>query len=173
MLELAQMPYDSVLYWDTKEFKSIAPFGQMPLLMGGELDDQDQVVCQSSTIVRFIAKEAHLDGSENGSVGEARADMVFECSKDLAANKNAIHTQADADKEKFHGMLTKASEMLDEYEGPFFSGMTVTYGDVGMFHVLSTVEELKPNYLKANGFEVGVALSWSPLKKSSRSPSAV
>jgi len=154
MLELAQMPYDSVLYWDTKEFKAAAPFGQMPLFMGGDLEDADQVLCQSSSIVRYIAKEANLDGSEQGAVGESRADMVFECSKDLGSNKNAIHTQTDADKEKFHGMLTKASELLDEYEGPFFSGMAATYGDVGMFHSLSTVEELKPGYLKANGFEV-------------------
>ncbi|KAG8469850.1 hypothetical protein KFE25_006305 [Diacronema lutheri] len=153
MLELAQMPYDSVLYWDTKEFKAAAPFGQMPLFMGGDLEDADQVLCQSSSIVRYIAKEANLDGSEQGAVGESRADMVFECSKDLGSNKNAIHTQTDADKEKFHGMLTKASELLDEYEGPFFSGMAATYGDVGMFHSLSTVEELKPGYLKANGFE--------------------
>ncbi|KAJ1637799.1 hypothetical protein T492DRAFT_1140357 [Pavlovales sp. CCMP2436] len=152
MLELAQMPYDSVMYWDTKEFKDLAPFGQMPLLMGGDLDTQDTVLCQSSTIVRYIAKESHLDGSEQGAVGEGRADMVFECSKDLSSNKNAIHATIDAEKEKLHGMLKKAEEMLDEFEGPFFSGMTVTYADVGMFHVLSTIEELKPGYLKSNDF---------------------
>eukprot|EP00304_Pavlova_gyrans_P002324 CAMPEP_0206041972 /NCGR_PEP_ID=MMETSP1466-20131121/6274_1 /ASSEMBLY_ACC=CAM_ASM_001126 /TAXON_ID=44452 /ORGANISM="Pavlova gyrans, Strain CCMP608" /LENGTH=309 /DNA_ID=CAMNT_0053416677 /DNA_START=27 /DNA_END=956 /DNA_ORIENTATION=- len=150
MLELCQIPYDSVMYWTTTEFKEIAPFGQMPLLMGSELDDEDQILCQSATIVRYLAKEASLDGSEQGAVGEARADMIFECSKDITSNKGAIHTN---ETEKLHGMLTKATELLDEFEGPYFSGMSVTYGDVGMFHVLSTIEEVKPGYLKKNGFE--------------------
>jgi glutathione S-transferase len=154
MLELAQMPYDSVLYWDSKEFKDYAPFGQLPLLTGNDLDDEDQVLCQSSAIVRYIARETNLDGSESGAVGEARADMVFECSKDLSASKTAIHATVEADKEKFHGQLKMAEELLTEFEGPYFSGMAVTYADVGMFHQLVTVEELKPGYLKKNGFEV-------------------
>jgi glutathione S-transferase len=33
MLELADVPYDSVMYFsrETKEYKEYAPFGQMPL----------------------------------------------------------------------------------------------------------------------------------------------
>ena len=32
--------------------------------------------------------------------------------------------------------------------------MCVTYGDVGMFHALSTIEEVKPGYLKKHDFKV-------------------
>ena len=152
MLELAQIPYDSVMYWNTTEYKELAPFGQMPLLTGGDLDDNDMILSQSSSIVRFIAKEANLDGSENGAVGEARADMIYECSKDLSANKGAIHSTTDEERAKLHAMLAKTVELLDEYEGPFFSGMSITYGDVAMWHALATIEELKPGYLKQHGF---------------------
>jgi glutathione S-transferase len=154
MMELAQIPYDSVMYWDSTEYKELAPFGQLPLLMGGDLDDNDMILSQSSSITRYIAKETNLDGSENGAVGEARADMVFECSKDLSANMGAIHASTDEERAKFHAMLAKTVDLLDEFEGPWFSGMCVTYGDVGMWQVLATVEELKPGYLKKHDFEV-------------------
>ena len=32
MLEVTGTAYDSVMYFDTKEYKDIGPFGQMPLL---------------------------------------------------------------------------------------------------------------------------------------------
>lgn len=137
MLELAQIPYDMVMYWNTKEYKDLAPFGQMPLLMGGDLEDEDQILCQSGAIVRYLAKETSLDGSEAGPVGEARADMIWECSKDILGAKEQVK---GTEKEKLHGMLTKATEMLEEFEGPFFSGMSVTFGDIGMFNSLNVIE---------------------------------
>ncbi|KAJ1637797.1 hypothetical protein T492DRAFT_834212 [Pavlovales sp. CCMP2436] len=47
---------------------------KLPLLMGGELDTQ-----------------SHLDGFEQGAIGEGRADMVlFKCSKDLSPTTDAF-----------------------------------------------------------------------------------
>lgn len=72
MLEVTRTAYDSVMYFDTKEYKDIGPFGQMPLLkdppnLGGGMGTGGWLP-QSSSIVRHIARINSLDAGPDDPV---------------------------------------------------------------------------------------------------------
>jgi len=153
MLELAEVPYDSVMYFsrETKEYKEYAPFGQMPLYRDKELGGW---IAQQGTIVRHIARRTGLAGQTPKD--EATIDMLFELSKDIAGKKDLVHEGAasdTADAKKLKMYLSSASKMLGAK--PFFVYSTPTYADVAMFHVLNTLEEITAgvSYLTAAGHE--------------------
>ena len=84
LLELTQTPYDSVMYFSRKdpkdkEYKAIAPFGQMPLYTDDELGGT--WLAQQGAIVRHIARRLGLGGKT--SKDEALIDMLFEGAKDI------------------------------------------------------------------------------------------
>ena len=75
MLEVTRTAYDSVMYFDTKEYKDIGPFGQMPLLkdppnLGGGMGTGGWLP-QSSSIVRHIARINNLDAGPEDPVLQA------------------------------------------------------------------------------------------------------
>jgi hypothetical protein len=59
MLEATETPYDSVMYFNTNEYKQIGQWGQMPLLKMPHSFGED-FLAQSSTIVRHIAQVSTL-----------------------------------------------------------------------------------------------------------------
>ena len=149
MLEVTGTAYDSVMYFDTKEYKDIGPFGQMPLLkdppnLGGHLGTGGWLP-QSSTIVRHIARVNGLDAPDD-PLRQARIDFIFEGSKDIAGKKAIAHLTSDDGSQDFargHTYLRNATTLLGEEEwwaGP--EGMS--YADVAMFAALHGLEEIKP-----------------------------
>lgn len=143
LLEVSQTPYDSVMYFDSKEFKDIAAFGQMPLYKGPELGGV--VLAQSGSICRHVAREVGMAGSTVEQ--QALFDMIFEYGKDLMSNKEAIHKAGDLEVRP-RALLEKGQEMLGKSGGPYFSGKVLGYGDISVFHSLQTFEESKPGFLK-------------------------
>ena len=104
MLEVTGTAYDSVMYFDTKEYKDIGPFGQMPLLkdppnLGGHLGTGGWLP-QSSTIVRHIARVNGLDAPDD-PLRQARIDFIFEGSKDIAGKKAIAHITSDDGSQDF------------------------------------------------------------------------
>ena len=77
MLEVSNTAYDSVMYFDTKEYKEIAPWGQMPLLRMPQNFGEDYYLPQSSTIVRHIAHMTGLDAGLQDFVTKAKIDSVY------------------------------------------------------------------------------------------------
>jgi len=143
LLEASETNYDSVMYFGKGEYKELAPFGQLPVYKGPELDDL--CLAQSATICRHIARETGLDGST--VVERATQDMAWELSKDISGKKEMIHVEGPLDA-KYEGLLNGAVKMLQKSGGPYFSGSKLGLGDVGMFHSLYTIEQIKPGFLK-------------------------
>jgi len=87
LLELTETPYDSVMYFsrEAKEYKDMAPFGQMPLYTDKEVGTW---VAQQGSIVRYIARRAGLTGKN--TTDEATIDMLFELSKDIWGKKEMV-----------------------------------------------------------------------------------
>jgi len=142
LLEVSQTPYDSVMYFSSKEFKDVAAFGQMPLYKGPELGDL--VVAQSGAICRHVARETGLAGSTPAEA--VLHDMLFEYGKDLMANKEGLYTAGELNP-RFKTLLDKGEAMLAKSGGAYLSGAKLGYGDVSVFHSLQTFEELKPGFL--------------------------
>jgi len=143
LLEVSETPYDSVMYFGKGEFKAIAPFGQMPLYKGPELGGM--VLAQSGSICRHIAGEVGLLGASPKE--RALQDMVFELGKEIIDGKSGFFEKELP--ERYRTKVDKAQELLGKTEGPYFSGKSLGYGDVSVFHALHTLEEVKPGCLAA------------------------
>ena len=143
LLEVSQTPYDSVMYFGLGEYKTFAPFGQLPVYKGPELDGLP--LAQSAAISRHIARETGLDGST--IVERATQDMLWELGKDISGKKEVIYADGNLDP-KFEGLLNGATKMIQKSGGPYFYGAKLGYGDISMFHALHTIEGLKPGFLK-------------------------
>lgn len=141
LLEVSETPYDSVMYFSRGEYKSFAPFGQLPLYKGPELGNM--TLAQSGTICRHIAQEVGMAGSSPKE--RVLQDMIFEHGKDIMSGKGGIF-EAELPA-KFKDKLDKAQDMLAESGGPFISGKTLGYGDVQVFHALYTMNEVKQGCL--------------------------
>ena len=145
LLEASETPYDSIMYFGKGEYKEFAPFGQLPVYKGSELDDG---LAQSGSICRHIARETGLDGDTPSE--QAKQDMVSELAKDISGKKEVVHADGPLDP-KYEGLLQGASKLLKASGGVYFSGSKLGYGDVCMFHSLHTIEEIKPGFLKSWG----------------------
>ena len=100
MLELTGTAYDSVMYFNSKEYKDIGPFGQMPLLkdppnLGGGMGTGGWLP-QSGSIVRHLARIHGLDGGPDDPLTQAKVDFAFEGSKDIADKKSIVCEPARA-----------------------------------------------------------------------------
>ena len=143
LLEATETPYDSVMYFGKGEYKEFAPFGQLPLYKGPELDGL--YLAQSATICRHIARETGLDGTN--VLERATQDMIWELAKDISGKKELVHADGPLDA-KYEGLFNGAVKMLQKSEGPYFCGSKLAYGDVCMFHALYTIEQIKPGFIK-------------------------
>jgi len=143
LLEVTETPYDSVMYFGRGEYKEFAPFGQIPVYKGPELDAL--CLAQSDTISRHIARETGLHGS---TVKEcATQDMIAELAKDISSKKELVYVDGPLDS-KYQGLLSGAVKVLQTSGGPYFGGEKFGYGDIAMFHSLYTIDQIKPGFLK-------------------------
>jgi len=143
LLEASNTNYDSVMYFGKGEYKEFAPFGQLPVYKGPELNGL--YLAQSATICRHIAREVGLDGSN--VVERASQDMVWELAKDISGKKELIHVEGPLDG-KYEGLLNGAVKLLKKSGETYFTGSKLLFGDICMFHTLYTIEQIKPGFLK-------------------------
>ncbi|EKX49731.1 hypothetical protein GUITHDRAFT_67611 [Guillardia theta CCMP2712] len=140
------------MYFTTKEYKSFAPFGQMPVLHVKKDDGSEAWLAQSGAIVRYLSKKLGLSGATEEE--ESMVDMVFEGSKDIMGRKAAVHeglesTLPDVLTLRMH--LEKSEGLLGSKQ--YFVGDRLTYADVGMFHALYTLQEVGDKYLDRAGYK--------------------
>jgi len=149
LLEVSQTPYDSIMYFGKGEYKEFAPFGQLPVYKGPEIGGL--LLAQSDAVSRHIARETGLDGSN--AVERATQDMAWELGKDISGKRDKIH--ANELDPRFTSVLDGANKMLKITKGPYFGGAKLGHGDVGVFHALYTIDQIKTGFLKP----------WSELEK--------
>jgi len=138
LLEVLEVPYDSVYHFGGGYYKPYAPFGQMPLYREGSM-----LLSQSGAICRHIANKFGIAGDCPAS--KAKVDMYFELAKDIKSKKSAIYDmQGHPDAAKLHQFLVPAEAACD---GKFFVGKKLTLADVAMFEALHTMVELAPDSL--------------------------
>jgi len=141
ILEVTGLPYDCVFHFADGEWRSRAPFGQLPLLHDGDLH-----ICQSRAIVRYLARKACIDGSTETE--KVAVDEWCEFHRDLNDKRKAVHDLSNhADAPQLKKMLDRAEARLSKGDGVHFVGGSLTVADVLMFSTLHTVEELKPGAL--------------------------
>ena len=143
LLEVSQTPYDSVMYFGKGEYKEFAPFGQLPVYKGPELGGV--LLAQSDAVCYHIARETGLAGAT--AKEKAIQDMAWQLAKDIAGQKQFIHGEGPVDP-KYKTLLEGAIKLLQMTDGPYCSGTKIGYGDIGVFHALFTIQEIKPNFLK-------------------------
>jgi len=147
MLMATNTPFDEYLYFDTKEYKDISPFSQMPVYKGPELNGR--YLGQSASIVRHIADVSRYALGGNNPEERARIDMVFEGSKDILSRRaaaleltNASTTEETRSRDAavLDSLLRSASTLLDGRA--YFVGDRLSYGDIAMYYSLQTLEEI-------------------------------
>ena len=142
LLEVSQTPYDSIMYFGKGEYKEFAPFGQLPVYKGPELGGL--LLAQSDAVSKHIARETGLAGST--TTERAIQDMAWELGKDISSKREKVHeNELDA---RFASVLEGANKMLKNSKGPYFGGSKLGYGDVGVFHALYTIDQIKAGFLK-------------------------
>ena len=142
LLEVSQTPYDSIMYFGKGEYKEFAPFGQLPVYKGPELGGL--LLAQSDAVSKHIARETGLAGST--TTERAIQDMAWELGKDISSKRDKVH-ENDLDA-RFASVLEGANKMLKNSKGPYFGGSKLGYGDVGVFHALYTIDQIKAGFLK-------------------------
>ena len=132
------------MYFGKGEYKEFAPFGQLPVYKGPELEGL--LLAQSDAICNHIARETGIMGS---TIKErALQDMAWQLGKDISEKYNVIHSTEQLDP-RYVALLEGAVKMLQQSRGPYIAGEKVGYGDIGMFHALFTIEEIKPGFLNS------------------------
>lgn len=76
----------------------------------------------------------------------ALQDMAWQLGKDISGKKEAIHSAEPLDP-TFAALLEGAVKLLQSSGGPYITMEKFGYGDIGLFHALSTIEEIKPGFL--------------------------
>eukprot|EP00598_Pedospumella_elongata_P013584 CAMPEP_0184991906 /NCGR_PEP_ID=MMETSP1098-20130426/38847_1 /TAXON_ID=89044 /ORGANISM="Spumella elongata, Strain CCAP 955/1" /LENGTH=224 /DNA_ID=CAMNT_0027517429 /DNA_START=28 /DNA_END=702 /DNA_ORIENTATION=+ len=129
----------------------ICPFGQLPTLQLSS----GEIIAQSGTILRFVAKLAGLYPSD--PLEAARADMVHEMANDMNAINAILNfwpCLGDAFEQNrtnyFINFVKHASyaETLlgDKY---YFGGSQPNYGDFSLYHVMNASVSVEPACLNA------------------------
>ncbi|CAH1248711.1 HPGDS [Branchiostoma lanceolatum] len=145
-----EIPYEDVRVDRDKwlELKPKTPMGQVPIL---EVDGH--VICQSMTVVRFIAREAGLLGKT--LLDQARADMLLEGGMDVGKLFTEMVKEKDAskkaEKKKDFGEKT-LPPFLALYEGfagdnGYFVGDSLTYFDIAFFNMMDFITAEFPSAL--------------------------
>lgn len=140
LLEYTETPYDSVMFFSSKDFKNFAPFGQLPCYEGPELGDM--VLTQSSAVCRHIARETGIFG--NTPTEQALQDMLWEAGKDIISKMEVIHAEGSVDA-RFDGIIKGVIAIMDK--GNVLTGKSLGYGEICVFQALHRISEIKPDFL--------------------------
>lgn len=145
MLEVTETPYDSVMHFNGADMKKYAPFGQLPLYRGEELEGL--VLSQSGAICRHLAR--HLGLAGKGEREQALADSIFELHKDMMGKKAGLHDPESGDAGKLRDFLLAAEQHAPASDSGFWVGAGLSVADVAMFHALRTFLDIKPGCLES------------------------
>jgi len=127
--------------------KEKMPTGQMPVL------DVDGIkICQSTAIIRYLARECGLTGKN--SLDMARADMIVEGIRDMWDHLKVVYLpKIEGNKktsdEKWAQMvdttlklfLDTNTRFLNENGGQWFVGDSLTYADIAIAEFVSCMED--------------------------------
>jgi len=138
-------PWDDPEPWAAK--KGTTPWGQMPLLMWN-----GNLICQSMTICRFLAREFKIAG--NTSLEMAQVDEIIDVIQDVILANYKVWYQG-AKKEAlvnltenvFPTALAQLEKRLSERGGQFMVGNSLTWADIHLFF-LCTEEFLEKKVRK-------------------------
>ena len=126
------------------------PFGQLPLLQIDGLE-----IVQSQSIVRYLARRAHLQGRTPEEI--VKCEMIAETIKDLLpllcgapfarANSNeALEKHQTSMKEKWSFVGSRLEAVLKANGGNYLVGESLTYADILTAHAVTWyVEECGPD----------------------------
>jgi len=128
--------------------KPTTPMGQMPVL-----EEDSKQLCQSVTILRYLAKKFDLVGSN--AFESAQADMYVDGIQDLISNTRPLNMaimQGESEeklKELYAKMKTEfLASFLDRYEkflaangGKHLVGQKTTWADIVLGELLGRIEE--------------------------------
>lgn len=144
ILAYGAIPYEDkrVEFAEWPELKPKMPLGVMPVL---EYDGE--VLSQSKTIARFLAKEVGIAGKTN--LEQAKADMIVDCVTDIEIarykwvfepNPTVKETEkAVFEKETFPKFLTQILNIFQQGKGKFLVGEEITWADIAVANFLDTV----------------------------------
>jgi glutathione S-transferase len=120
------------------------PFGQIPVL---EVDGE--VIAQSTSIARFLAKEFNLAGKDH--LEQAQADMVVDACNDVVESMVLIYREQDESRKKsleekfksetFPTFLKNLENLLQSKGGKHFAGDSLTWADIAVAHLLSGLKD--------------------------------
>jgi len=151
LLEYTETPYDSVMYFNTSEYKQFGTFGQMPCYQGPELGE-GVFISQSSSICRHIARQTNIWGTSPEEI--ILQDMLWEAGKDISGKIELVHAEGPVDA-RFDGILTgliklkSEGKCLSEANRSYGKGANLGYGEIGVFYPLYKITEIKPGFLDA------------------------
>merc|ERR1719474_270634 len=127
------------------------PMGQLPLL---EVDGN--VLCQSITIARYLARRYNLAGKDD--LAAAEADQVIDACNDLVVNFRAWFKASDESKKAeilkelkeviAPGWLEMMEKLLVSKGGEYFAGGQLTWADLMIFNVQEFLDSKFPKYSK-------------------------
>jgi len=137
ILAYAAVPYEDkrVTFQEWPALKPQMPLGFMPVL---EYDGE--VISQSKTIARFLAKKFGIAGKTN--LEQAKADMIVDCVTDIeiarykwvfAPDPTAKQTGKEAfEKETLPKFLSQMLDIFQQGKGTFMVGEELTWADIAV-----------------------------------------
>jgi len=140
------LAYAGVAYEDVRikmaewpALKATMPLGVMPVL-----DYDGEIISQSKTIARFLAKEFGIAGKTN--LQQAKADMIVDCVTDIeiARYKWCFATDPSfkqAEKKAFENehlprFLGQMLTVLNQGKGKFMTGDELTWADIAIANLM-------------------------------------
>ncbi|TRY72349.1 hypothetical protein TCAL_08165 [Tigriopus californicus] len=122
--------------WGPK--KDSMPFRSLPVLHW-----DGEVIGQSLTIARFVAKKAGLAG--NTDIEQARADAIVDAVSDIAPKLFEIKNKDESSKpaavqgfvdNNLTTILSISENLLKNRGGKFITGNKLSYGDIAIFNLI-------------------------------------
>ena len=129
----------------------ICPFGQLPTIQL----NSGEVIAESGTILRFVAKLAGLYPSD--PLEAARADMVHEMANDMNAINAILNfwprcmDQFNENRTSYFKNFVKYATYAETLLGDkyYFGGSQPHYGDFSLFHIMTACTCVEPACLQA------------------------
>jgi len=133
-------------------WRTRSPNGLIPMLSGLGIP-RSAPICQSGTIIRFLARKYGLNGANEQE--ECAADIMYETAKDLKSHKETVASMPTKEKQQIEGQhkgpwaLAKCIEtMLGRAPDPRDPDAAMTYGQLQLLHVLMEFEHQTPGCVK-------------------------
>ena len=136
------------------EWRKRSPNGLTPMLSGLGIP-RDRPICQSGTIVRYLANRYGMAGESEDD--QVRADMLYQTVKDLSAKKSEIMARAENHLEEFttagaKGPVMTAENivaMLEEMPDVSDPDAALNYGQMELLNLLLGIEEDAPGSVRS------------------------